>query len=124
MKHIAKYDEAQRQQVRKLSEYGINSTMYWAYQDSLEADADYLNFNDVIWDRDIPAIIEACKEEGIDHITISSTFTSLTPTIWEFKKRGCELEGMIEVKTHHQRYNLETGEMEQEKLPAFLLKIN
>ena len=58
----------------KLSQYGLNHTTYWAYNDSLEAENETLDFGDVIWEQDIEEIIAFCKDNGFKEITISSTF--------------------------------------------------
>lgn len=70
-----------------------------AYFYSLEAGNDLINFGDVIWDYDIDEILENCRRFGIERFTISSTFSSLIITIAEFQKRGCKLEGLIEINS-------------------------
>ena len=98
MKPIKKFEEAITcKESRKLSDFGINSTMFWAYRKSQEAGCEFLNFDDVIWDYDVAPIVEACQEEGIERITISSTFSSLVKTLYFFDELGCKIEGMTSV---------------------------
>ena len=75
MKRIEELDAAKRDaaQGKKISfeDLGINRTFYWAYQYSCEADTEFLNFDDVVWEQDVPAIIENCRRFGINRFTIS-----------------------------------------------------
>ena len=100
MKPIRKFEEAIAcKESRKLSDFGINSTMFWAYRKSQEAGCEFLNFDDVIWNYDVAPIVEACQEEGIERITISSTFSSLVENLSFFDELGCKILGMTFVPT-------------------------
>lgn len=100
MKLIKKFEDViASKDSRKLSDFGINSTMFWAYRNSRADGCEYLNFDDVIWDYDVAPIVEACQEEGIERITISSTFSSLVETLYFFDELGCKIEGMTSVPT-------------------------
>ena len=103
----------------KLDEHGLNHTAYWAYTYSLEAENETIDFNDVIWDRDIEEIIAFCKENGIDHITISSNFSSLIPTLAKFEELGCKMAGLVKVNLRFISYR--TGKHEQ--VPAIKMII-
>ncbi len=100
MKEIEIFEKAKTSD-KKLSELGINSTIYWAYWRTQEARNCLLDFSEVIWDRDIEEIVNFCHENKIRSFTISSTFSSLTETLWEFKKLGCEIAGMKEVNASY-----------------------
>lgn len=119
MKKIEAFETAIANQVKDIRSIGINSTMFWAYRDSQEAEADLLNFSEVIWNEDIAPIVEACREYGIHEFTISSTFSSLIEVMAEFEKLGCKLAGLTTVKTRHT--NWRTGEKEIK--PAVLMKL-
>lgn len=107
------------ERIEKANKGEINYTLLWAYKDSQQAGTDELNFSEVIWEKDIKPIVDFCKEEKIEYITISSTFSSLIETLWEFEKLGCKMVGMKEVPT---RYNkLGTNEMETAK--AIIVKM-
>lgn len=95
-----------------------------AYFYSLEAGNDLINFGDVIWDYDIDEILENCRRFGIESFTISSTFSSLIITIAEFQKRGCKLEGLIEINSRFDDWKagLE-GERRKERIPAFKISL-
>lgn len=97
MKTIEVFENA-RTSDKKLNEMGINSTIYWAYMRTQQAENDLLDFSECIWDQDIAEIVKFCYENKIDRFTISSTFSGLTETLWELRKLGCEIAGMREVK--------------------------
>lgn len=103
----------------KLSHYGLNHTTYWAYNDSMEAENETLDFGDVVWEHDIEEIIAFCKENGIDHITISSNFSGLIPTLARFEELGCKMAGLTKVNRRFK--DIATGEREQ--IPAIKMII-
>lgn len=113
-----------RENGTRYSEIGINSTFGAAYFYSLEAGNDLINFDEVIWDRDIDEILENCRRFGIEGFTISSTFSSLITTIAELQKRGCKLEGLIEINSRFDDWKagLE-GESRKERIPAFKISL-
>ncbi|MDD6963713.1 MAG: hypothetical protein PUJ52_01435 [Firmicutes bacterium] len=123
IKKIEILDKARENRTR-YSEIGINSTFGAAYFYSLEAGNDLINFDEVIWDRDIDEILENCRRFGIEGFTISSTFSSLITTIAEFQKRGCKLEGLIEINSRFDDWKagLE-GESRKERIPAFKISL-
>ena len=96
MKKITLFEDLHAGRIdHKTTEF--NHTLYWAYIHSQEAGNEGIDFDDVIWDYDIDAIIVDCKKNNIDHFTISSTFSSLIATLAEFEKRGYKMEGLTEV---------------------------
>lgn len=123
IKKIEILDKA-RENGTRYSEIGINSTFGAAYFYSLEAGNDLINFDEVIWDRDIDEILENCRRFGIEGFTISSTFSSLITTIAELQKRGCKLEGLIEINSRFDDWKagLE-GENRKERIPAFKISL-
>ena len=123
IKKIEILDKARENRTR-YSEIGINSTFGAAYFYSLEAGNDLINFDEVIWDRDIDEILGNCRRFGIEGFTISSTFSSLITTIAEFQKRGCKLEGLIEINSRFDDWKagLE-GESRKERIPAFKISL-
>lgn len=124
MKDIKQYEDAIANQVASLTGAGINGTMFWAYRDSKKANCEELNFYEVIWEKDIDEIVETCRKEKIGTITISSGYSSLTTTLWEFVKRGCTIEGMKLVPQPYTEYNWETKEEVRPQTPAIVIKIN
>ena len=123
MKRIEAYERAIAENVRDVRALGFNLTMFWAYRNSKAAKTEDLNFAEVIWGEDIDPIVTACREYGIEQITISSAFSSLTKTLWELQKRGCTIGGMKMVPQTWTNYNPETGCSEQAKEPGIIINI-
>ena len=98
MKEIKVFEEAIATKCKNLREAGINPTMCWAYHYSKKAGNDLIDFHEVIWEEDIPEIVKICRENGIREFTISSTFSSLIPTLVEFEKLGCKMFCLMQVK--------------------------
>lgn len=99
MKEIAALENADR--TKSFEEQNLNSTLYWAYERSKEAENENINFGDVIWDYDIAPMVEAMRAYGVTEFTISSTFSSLIPTLAEFEKLGCIMLGMTTVNARY-----------------------
>lgn len=108
MKKIELFERAIAEQTGSLKDWGINQTLFWAYRSSMEAGNDAINFDDVIWDYDIEEITKTLKENDISEFTISSTFSSLIPTLAEFAKHGFQMAGLTEVKAKYTDWH--TGE--------------
>lgn len=122
MKEIEILEEAATKGTR-YSEIDVNPTFGAAYFYSKEAGNDLINFAEVIWDYDIDKILENCKRFEIAEFTISSTFSSLIITLAEFEKRGCKLEGLVEINSRHDDWKASfEGESRKERIPA--LKIS
>ena len=111
--------EVARKKETSFDELGVNRTFFWAYVYSREAETETVDFSEVIWERDIPMIIQACHRFEIKAITISCGMSSMAQTIWEFEKHGCKLAGMTEVNGRFEDWK--TGA--RERKPAFLIEI-
>ena len=109
----------------KHKDINVNPTFSQAYFYSLEAGNDLINFGEVIWDYDIDPILENCRRFGIEAFTISSTFSSLILTSAELQKRGCKLEGLVEVNSRYDdwRAGLDGSERRKERIPAFKMSL-
>lgn len=120
MKEIRTFEKAIEEKARNLKDAGINPTLFWAYRTSKEESGnDLIDFNEVIWDYDIQPIVEECRALGIEKFTISSTFSSLIPTLAEFEKQGCKMEGLTQVKSRHTDW--QTGK--RAEIPAILMSL-
>lgn len=100
MKKIEKLEQA-KQQKADLKEWGINRTFYWAYKVSADVNNETIDFEDVIWDKDVEEIIKHCKEFGIKVITVSSGYSGVIQTLGLFEDKGCKVIGMKKVKSQH-----------------------
>ena len=101
MKKIELFERAIAEQAGSLKEWGINATLFWAYRNSITAGNDRIDFGEAIWDSEVGEITETLKENGITEFTISSTFSSLIPTLAEFAKHGFQMAGLAEVKANY-----------------------
>ena len=123
MKRIEILDKAAETGM-KHKDINVNPTFSQAYFYSLEAGNDLINFGEVIWDYDIDPILENCRRFGITEFTISSTFSSLIITIAEFEKRGCKLEGLVEINSRFDDWkSCFEGETKKERIPAFKISL-
>lgn len=101
MKRIELFERAIAEQAAGLKDLGINPTLFWAYRNSITAGNDRIDFGEAIWDSEVGEITETLKENGITEFTISSTFSSLIPTLAEFAKHGFQMAGLTEVKANY-----------------------
>ena len=119
MKKIELFERAIAEQAGSLKEWGINQTLFWAYRDSITAGNEEINFDDVIWDYDIEEIANTLKENDITEFTISSTFSSLIPTLAEFEKHGFRMAGLTEVKANYMDWQTQ----ERAAIPAIRMEL-
>jgi hypothetical protein len=68
-----------------------------AYEKSRDNENEILDFDDIIWDRDVEALAACMKENGIKAFTYSCRATDAVETLWLFKKAGCTIGEMVEV---------------------------
>ena len=101
MKKIELFEKAIAEQAASLKDWGINPTLFWAYRNSIMSGNDRIDFGEAIWDSEVGEIAETLKENGIAEFTISSTFSSLIPTLAEFAKHGFRMAGLTEVKANY-----------------------
>ncbi len=118
MKKISLFEKAIEEQAASLKEYGINPTAFWAYRKSLEAENDLIDFSEVIWDEDVEAITDTFRQNEITAFTISSTFSSLIPTLAAFEKHGFRMAGLTEVNASYTDW--QTGK--HARIPAIRLE--
>ena len=95
----------------------INHTIYNAYKDSLRNKQETLDFSECVWDKDIEPIIQICKENGIEEITLSTTFSGLLEVLENFANHGCEIVGLTKVNYIEYGGNIK-------KIPAMKIKMS
>lgn len=79
---------------------------------------EYLNF-DGVWAKDVPAIVGALREFGVEYITVSDTSTELMAILAAFYAETCDIIGMARVN-HGLGWNPEEG---PEQVDALLIGI-
>lgn len=100
MKRI-EFLEQMREQEKKYSETNINQTFGHAYFAARRNENNLLDFNEVIWEKEIDQITENLAEFEIREFTISSTYSGLIEIIAEFDKRGFKVAGITEVNASY-----------------------
>lgn len=93
--------------------------IYRDYKNSRDKGNEYIDFRDVIWDKDVEGLVTCMRENGIDRFTFSSGWSSAVETAWLFKENGCELEGLIQINGDQNFFK----EEEYEKVPTYLFSI-
>jgi hypothetical protein len=81
-----------------IDEKGDIAWKIWrAYEKSRDNENEILDFNDIIWDRDVEPLAACMKENGIKAFTYSCRATDAVETLWLFKEAGCTIGEMVEV---------------------------
>ena len=82
----------------RIDELGDIAWKIWrAYEKSRDNENEILDFDDIIWDRDVEALVVCMKENGIEVFTYSCMATNVIETLWLFKEAGCTIGEMVEV---------------------------
>ncbi|KIR03797.1 hypothetical protein P261_02612 [Lachnospiraceae bacterium TWA4] len=121
MKEIRKFEELMTSKENiSLKEAGVNSTLYWAYRTTREESKnDLLDFDDGIWDYDIPEIAKTLKKEGIKEFTISSTFSGLIATLAKFEEQGIVMNGLTTINARYKDW----ATKEHQQIPAIKMLV-
>jgi len=109
MKKITLFEKAINEKVNDLSTLGINGTMFWAYRRTQDSNNEFLNFDEVIWEKDIEEIAKALNENNISEFTISCNYSGLITTLVEFEKHGFKVRGTTTVNASYKDWN--TGKL-------------
>jgi len=75
----------------------IACTIWRAYEKSRDNENKILDFDDIIWDKDVEALVTCMKENGIKAFTYSCRARDAIETLWLFKEAGCTIGEMVEV---------------------------
>lgn len=90
--------EAAKEAEDKIDAMGDIAWKIWrAYEKSRDNENEILDFDDIIWDRDVEALTACMKENGIKAFTYSCRATDAVETLWLFKESGCTIGEMVEV---------------------------
>lgn len=112
----AEYNEV----MKEIKEKGSIAMRIWReYKTALENGNNRLDLNDCIWDKDVKALIDCMRENGIAEFTFSSGWSGAVETAWLFQQNGCTLAGLVEINGAEKTFSTE-----HEKLHAYLFKVN
>ena len=90
--------EAAKAAEDRIIEMGDIACKVWrAYRNSRDNENEILDFDDIIWDRDVEALTACMKENDIKAFTYSCRATDAIETLWLFKEAGCTIGEMVEV---------------------------
>ena len=97
--------EAGKTAENRIDEKGDIAWKIWrAYEKSRDNENEILDFDDIIWDRDVEALTACMKENGIKAFTYSCRATDAVETLWLFKEAGCTIGEMVEVNLRKDFY--------------------
>ena len=106
--------------MKEIKEKGSITMRIWReYETALENGNNRLDLNDCIWDKDVKALIDCMRENGIAEFTFSSGWSGAVETAWLFQQNGCTLAGLVEINGAEKTFSTE-----HEKLHAYLFKVN
>ena len=97
----------------------IACRIYREYETSKDSGNEHLDISEVVWDKDVERLIACLRENGIEHFTFSSTWSSAVETAWLFQQNGCTLEGLIEINSHFTKWDSD----EHEKAHGYLFRV-
>ncbi len=113
--------EAHRAQEAQIEAKGaVYSRLYAKYESAQERGNEYIDWDDVIWDKDVEGFVNGLRDCGIEKFVFSSTWTSAVETAWLLQMNGCKLEGLVEINGHRNSYGLEGFE----KKHGYLFSVN
>ena len=103
----------------KVSEDEANQVIFNAYCDSKGRNRDLLDINGSFWPKEIPAMVDEMKTEGISEFTISDGRCGIAEILAVFEDNGAKLQGLTRIGTGFNDFETDEPEMK----PAFLMKI-
>ncbi len=113
--------KAYQQLAERIESRGASyAKVYRLYQEAVECGNEHIDLNDVIWEKDVAALIQSLRENGVEHFTFSSTWSSAVEVAWLFTQNGCTLEGLVEINSRH----TDTFTGEREKAHGYLFAIH
>lgn len=92
-------DVAAIRAINEASKASENWTLVKACDNSEEAGNSRLDFEEVIWDEDIPVIAETMRKAGVTEFTISVRQGNLIDIMAAFQELGISIRGMVVINT-------------------------
>lgn len=71
---------------------------YRAYMQSLEREADELEMDDFLWDREVKDFVETLKAAGIATFIYTNSSTALMDNMHQLAEEGCSMDGLVKVE--------------------------
>lgn len=73
------------------------SAFYRKYAKMRSRNNNHIDFSEVIWEEDVPEMIQTLRELGFHSFTVSSDYSGIVERVWSLIQYGCRLEGMVEI---------------------------
>ena len=106
--------------MERIASLGGAAPRIWReYEKARENGNEFLDINDVVWDKDVELLVTTLRKYGIEKFTFSSGWSSAVDTAWLFQQNGCKLEGLVEISG-----NMDYLKGEHEKLHGYLFSVN
>ena len=100
----------------------VTKIIYRGYESSKENENEYIDFSDILQEKDVEKIVEILRQEKIKYFTYSSKCTNVIEISMLLKNHGCEIEDVIKINDGL-KINV-YNPSEYEKKPALLFKVN
>lgn len=71
---------------------------YRAWQQSLEREADEVEMDDFLWDREVKDFVETLRAAGIESFIFTNTSTALMDNMHQLTEEGCRMDGLVKVE--------------------------
>ncbi len=101
-------------------ESGISHLLVKCYRNTQEAENEFLDISEIIWEHDYDDLVRDLRRFNISEFTVSTTFSGMLNAVNALLERGCTLEGMTKVKDRFPSWT----DGEREIHPALLIRTN
>lgn len=111
---------AHKEQEARILEMGQPACgIYRAYCEAQERGNEYLDWNDVLWDKDVSGVVESLRRCGIEKFVFTSGWLSAVETAWQLQENGCKLESLVEINGKFKCFDSD----EYEKIHGYLFRL-
>ena len=83
---------------------------YRAWSCSLEKNADEVEMDDFLWDREVSAFVETLRAAGIASFIYTNQSTAVMENLHAFEENGCKMDGLTKIKRTARRFGAEQEE--------------
>jgi phosphoglycolate phosphatase-like HAD superfamily hydrolase len=71
---------------------------YRAWQQSLERDADEVEMDDFLWDREVKDFVETLRAAGIESFIYTNSSSALMENLHQLTEEGCTMDGLVKIE--------------------------
>lgn len=77
---------------------------YRAYAQSIEKEADEVEMDDFLWEREVKDFVESLKAAGIATFIYTNQSTAVMENLHALAKEGCRMDGLCTIKRMERRF--------------------